>query len=383
MNVQVQLPLTLHVSCPPPLQMSMVSEKCFTRYYDEDAEGFIRLPDNVDVPESGYTHGGFVRFLVEHVPGDPIPRTRSKSVVSRRKLSIRHSPLSIPPPSSVVKPPTVKIPYFTSALTSYVDLVGLASMMPPSCEVLERTNDAIWAKAVPLPVDREKYLAEPWKSLVRHGVPAMYRDSVWATLTGAAHTLSQRPNLYANAVERTFKWDQLRERFPKYCPKSVPYFGRASSGLETSCLNDDGERALMVIMCLAAEHFPEIEYSPEIPSIVAMLLLHCKDSFTTSAIFNLISSSRTPAGKYHLRLQFDGHSTQLRVFEMLLRKRTPSMAKLFDVKKINLPTRSSQTCSLMLSRYTTPCKFSTPSLTRATKCCTASPRRSFSHLRRR
>ena len=91
----------------------------------------------------------------------------------------------------------------------------------------------------------------------------------------------------------------------------------------------------MVIMCLAAEHFPEIEYSPEIPSIVAMLLLHCKDSFTTSAIFNLISSSRTPAGKYHLRLQFDGHSTQLRVFEMLLRKRTPSMAKLFDVKKIN------------------------------------------------
>eukprot|EP00760_Papus_ankaliazontas_P021666 PhM_4_TR18718/c0_g1_i1/m.62817/K21841/TBC1D24; TBC1 domain family member 24 len=347
-----------------------------TRYYDFVLGGFIRLGSvSTDgrVPVTGVSADGEVQFVLEHIisgsheatdapprggPGAALvsgdagavsstgfipPPRRTPSSITRRLTALDLPDTTTttttpkPAPSTPVAPPR-KAPYFAHLFTKCVEASVLVSDRgcPNDVDASEVKIEASWSRATPVPSDRTKLVSTPWKSLIRNGIPVSYRETLWATLTGASAVLASRPSFYSSALERTFRVPHLLDDYPTFCPRAVPLFGVDSLRDHIGTLMSvQGEVSLRLVLCVVAEHFPEVTYCPMLPACVALMLMQCREATVAAAIIEMVHQARQNTETHHFRLSRQSYVVQLHAFLLLLKKRSPTLSRFFETKKIN------------------------------------------------
>lgn len=108
---------------------------------------------------------------------------------------------------------------------------------------------------------------EHLRGLIRAGIPATLRPTVWATLSGATAAREA-------AGER--RYEQLRERTSPFDDQIRLDIGRT---FPTSPLfsTELGQEKLFNVLRACANAFPDIGYGQNMSFMAAMALLHCKD----------------------------------------------------------------------------------------------------------
>lgn len=188
--------------------------------------------------------------------------------------------------------------------------------------------------------DRRVWKTKVMKSLVRGGVPDLYRPAVWSHMVGSRDALYHAPDGYQMTLQSMFDL-HLPSKF-----HHVPTFGGPS--FDTLCHTDDlthqGIICAQRILCVLAMENPDVHVCPILPDLVQLFLhyLHEPEAYVATKLLLLRSKTLRKHPQQSATLFFPvdhkGEKALCHSFDRLVKRFIPTLYAYMKQHKFSVAT---------------------------------------------
>eukprot|EP00698_Gefionella_okellyi_P004513 TRINITY_DN14142_c0_g1_i1.p1 TRINITY_DN14142_c0_g1~~TRINITY_DN14142_c0_g1_i1.p1 ORF type:complete len:593 (-),score=79.08 TRINITY_DN14142_c0_g1_i1:45-1799(-) len=189
-------------------------------------------------------------------------------------------------------------------------------------EVLEEENEREkrWEKIDPRKMDHDT-LAMKLKTVVRRGIPEKHRPFLYQILSGSDQMEEQLRALYLTALQSAYG-DRVPSTF-----FTVPTFG-GHFREDVHCLSDQGIEAVKRLLCLLRMQNPGIDYVPQLPDLVGLLLLYVNEKQAFYIAQTMLDKSRKT--NWFFNMSRTANASFLTAFNQMVARHLPDLAKHFE-----------------------------------------------------